>query len=106
MPARNPDGTWRNKRKPLVLTPKMLITRWVEAEVLRLKRFGLTFSSIAEQITAVEETCRKVNPSQDPAKLLTELLGLKSEGSEPAGFWSRVKTNLQAGRNPDGLCRR
>ena len=36
-----------------MLTPKMLITRWVEAEVLRLKRFGLTFSSIAEQITAV-----------------------------------------------------
>jgi hypothetical protein len=31
----------------------MLITRWVEAEVLRLKRFGLTFGSIAEQIAAV-----------------------------------------------------
>jgi hypothetical protein len=53
MPARNSDGTIRNARSPKKLTERSVRARWVEAEVLRLKRFGLSFSAAAEQITAV-----------------------------------------------------
>lgn len=53
MPARNTDGTIRNARAPKKLTDNTVRARWVEAEVLRLKRFGLSFVAVAEQITAI-----------------------------------------------------
>ncbi len=47
------DGTWRGVRQPLVASEKVLRARWLEAEVLQLKRMGLAFEAIAEQITRV-----------------------------------------------------
>jgi hypothetical protein len=40
MSARNPDGRFRNHNKPIVLSADMLRSRWLEGEVLRLKRLG------------------------------------------------------------------
>jgi hypothetical protein len=53
MPARNSDGTIRNARSPKKLTERSVRARWEEAETVRLKRFGLGFHPISEQITAV-----------------------------------------------------
>ena len=53
MSARNPDGRFRNHNKPIVLSPDMLRSRWVEGEVLRLKRLGFSYEAIAPQITEV-----------------------------------------------------
>jgi hypothetical protein len=53
MPARNSDGTIRNARTAKRLTDKSVRARWIEAEVLRLKRFGLSFTAIAHQITQI-----------------------------------------------------
>jgi hypothetical protein len=53
MMQRQPDGTWRNTRRPMVTSSAVLRARWVEAEVLRLKTMGLSFEEIAEQITRV-----------------------------------------------------
>jgi hypothetical protein len=53
MSARNPDGRFRNNKKPLVLSPEMLRSRWLEGEVLRLKRLGFSYEAIAHQITEV-----------------------------------------------------
>jgi hypothetical protein len=40
MSARNPDGRFRNHNTPIVLSADMLRSRWLEGEVLRLKRLG------------------------------------------------------------------
>ena len=53
MMKRQPDGTWRNARSPVVASLDILRARWVEAEVLRLKTMGLSFEEMAEQITHV-----------------------------------------------------
>jgi hypothetical protein len=53
MRTRNADGTWRSARKPSSVSERVRIARWVEAEILRLKRLGLSFDAIAEQITKV-----------------------------------------------------
>jgi hypothetical protein len=53
MMKRNPDGTWRNTRRPIIVSLRVLRARWVEAEVLRLKTMGLSLDEIAEQITRV-----------------------------------------------------
>src|ERR1700736_1006573 len=50
---RNADGTWRSPRKPGVTSESVIRARWLEAEVLHLKRMGLSFEAIAEQITRV-----------------------------------------------------
>jgi hypothetical protein len=51
---RNADGTWRNNRKPIKVGPKVIIARWVEAEVIRRKqRLAYSFETIAEQITQI-----------------------------------------------------
>jgi hypothetical protein len=52
MPHRNDDGTFRGKQAKK-LTERTLGARWVEAEVIRLKRLGMDFSRIADQITAI-----------------------------------------------------
>ncbi len=53
MPARNSDGTIRNARAPAKLTMRSVIARWVEAETLRRKQVGFSFSLIAEHLTAI-----------------------------------------------------
>ncbi len=50
---RQPDGTWRGPRQPVVASQALLKARWVEAETIHLKRMGLSFDAIAEQITRV-----------------------------------------------------
>lgn len=53
MMKRQPDGTWRGTRQTVVMSQGVLRARWVEAETLHLKRMGLSFEAIAEQITRV-----------------------------------------------------
>jgi hypothetical protein len=53
MMKRQPDGRWRSTRQTLVMSETLLRARWVEAETLHLKRMGLSFDSIAEQISRV-----------------------------------------------------
>jgi hypothetical protein len=53
MMKRQPDGTWRNARKAVVVSEAILKARWVEAETVRLKHMGLSFDAIADQITRV-----------------------------------------------------
>jgi hypothetical protein len=50
---RQPDGTWRSTRQAVVVSETVLRARWVEAETIHLKRVGLSFDAIAEQITRV-----------------------------------------------------
>jgi hypothetical protein len=50
---RQPDGRWRNARKGVVVSEAVLRARWVEAETIHLKRIGLSFDAIAEQITRI-----------------------------------------------------
>jgi len=51
--TRQPDGRWRGNQEPVVVSQAALRARWIEAEVLHLKRIGLTFEAIADQITRV-----------------------------------------------------
>jgi hypothetical protein len=53
MQSRNPDGRFRNHNQPAVLSDHALRARWLEGEVLRLKRLGFSFEAIAEQVTEV-----------------------------------------------------
>jgi hypothetical protein len=53
MMKRQPDGTWRNARRPVCVSEAVQRARWVEAETVRLKHMGLSFDAIAEQITRV-----------------------------------------------------
>lgn len=50
---RQPDGTWRSTRHPVVASEAVIRARWIEAETLHLKRIRLSFESIAEHITSV-----------------------------------------------------
>ena len=50
---RQPNGTWRAAREPLVASESVLRARWIESETIHLKRMGLSFDAIAEQITQV-----------------------------------------------------
>ena len=50
---RHPNGAWRGARQPAVVSEAVLRARWVEAETIHLKRMGLSFDAIAEQITRV-----------------------------------------------------
>jgi hypothetical protein len=50
---RHADGTWRGTRQAVVVSEAVLRARWLEAETIHLKRMGLSFDKIAEQITRV-----------------------------------------------------
>ena len=50
---RHPNGTWRGAKQPVAVSEAVLRARWVEAEAIHLKRMGLSFDLIAEQITRV-----------------------------------------------------
>ncbi|MGO9268220.1 MAG: hypothetical protein ACLQBA_25595 [Candidatus Binataceae bacterium] len=47
---RQPDGTWRGTRQAIVVSDTGLRARWIESEVIGLKKMGLSFDTIAEQI--------------------------------------------------------
>jgi hypothetical protein len=50
---RHPDGTFRNPCQPAVVSAAVRRARWVEAETVHLKRMGLSFDAIAEQLARV-----------------------------------------------------
>ena len=50
---RNPDGTWRNARHAIVISNRIVVARWVTAEILRCKRTGLSIAAIAVHIGRV-----------------------------------------------------
>jgi hypothetical protein len=50
---RQPDGRRRNARKAVVVSEAVLRARWIEAETISLKRIGLSFDAIADQITRI-----------------------------------------------------
>jgi hypothetical protein len=50
---RQPDGTWRSTRQPIVASAAVVRARWIEAEAVRLKQMGLSFDAVAEQISRV-----------------------------------------------------
>src|SRR5215469_94705 len=58
MQSRNPDGRFRNHNQPAVLSDHALRARWLEGEVLRIKRLGFSFEAIAEQVTEVGRSQR------------------------------------------------
>lgn len=46
-----------------------------------------------------EKTCEAQNPARDSTKALADILAIEGDSEDGvAAFWSRVKTNLQAGR--------
>jgi hypothetical protein len=47
---RQPDGTWLGTRQTIVVSDTGLRARWIESEVIGLKKMGLSFDTIAEQI--------------------------------------------------------
>jgi hypothetical protein len=53
MRKRQPNGRWRGTRQAVVVSEAILRARWIEAETINLKRMGLSFDAIAEQITRV-----------------------------------------------------
>jgi hypothetical protein len=50
---RQPDGTFRGAQQSVVVSPTVLRARWIESETIALKRMGLPFDGIAEQLTRV-----------------------------------------------------
>ncbi len=50
---RQPDGRWRGSRQAVVASEAVLRARWVEAETIHLKRIGLSFDAIADQLTRI-----------------------------------------------------
>jgi hypothetical protein len=48
---RQPDGRFRANRSAIQVSNKILISRWVEREVIRLKRMGMTFETIADLLS-------------------------------------------------------
>jgi hypothetical protein len=50
---RNPDGTWRNARHAIVVSTRIIVARWVSAEILRCKLSGLSMAAIAVHIGRV-----------------------------------------------------
>ena len=53
MIRRQPDGTWRGAKQAVFVSEGVLRARWIEAETIHLKRMGLSFEEIANQITRV-----------------------------------------------------
>jgi hypothetical protein len=50
---RNPDGTWRNARRGIVVSSRIVVASWVTAEILRCKLTGLSMAAIAVHIGRV-----------------------------------------------------
>jgi hypothetical protein len=50
---RNPDGTYRNARHPIVISARFIVGRWVSAEIMACKRKGLSMAAISNHISRV-----------------------------------------------------
>ena len=50
---RNPDGTYRNARHPIVVSARFIVGRWVSAEIMACKRKGLSMAAIAVHVSRV-----------------------------------------------------
>ena len=106
---RNPDGTWRNTRRPILASPEFLRSEWIKAEALRLKTMGLSFDQIAEQITQVGQGTRAGDGHRIPAgvvfprttqsadKPFTRRLGRRSH-SNPRWNWVNYASWITPGR--------
>jgi hypothetical protein len=53
MLKRQPSGKWRGPNQAVVVSEETLRARWIEAETIHLKRIGLSFEAIADQITRI-----------------------------------------------------
>lgn len=53
MRKRQPDGKWRGTRQAMAVSETVLRARWVEAETIHLRRIGLSFDAIADQIARI-----------------------------------------------------
>jgi hypothetical protein len=56
---RNSDGTLRRANRPKRLTNRSRIAGWIEAETLHLKRLGMGYQAIAEQVMGVAQGHRQ-----------------------------------------------
>jgi hypothetical protein len=63
---RNPDGAWRNARHAIVVSNRIIVARWVTAEILRCKLTGLSMAAIAVHI------CRVGQAQEQPLSPLPE----------------------------------
>ena len=50
---RNPDGRFRAANKAAVITTELIISRWVEGEIVQLRFLGLSFVNVRQQILKV-----------------------------------------------------
>lgn len=63
---RQPDGTWRSPRQPVVVSAATLRARWIEAEVIALRVKGFFLEDIAGHISRVGRGLEKpVTPLPD-----------------------------------------
>jgi len=84
MMKRQPDGTWRNTRRPIVASPEILRARWVEAEILRLKTMGLSFEDMALQITHVGRGKRPAMVTISPGVTFPDDYSITRQGCHKA----------------------
>jgi hypothetical protein len=56
---RNPDGTWCNARHGIVVSDRIVRSRWVSDEILRCKGTGLSVAAIAVHIGRVGQGYEK-----------------------------------------------
>src|SRR6266851_4429348 len=56
MMKRQPNGTWRGAGHPIVVSESVLRARWVEAETIHLKRMGLSFDAISEEMRKLDNS--------------------------------------------------
>jgi hypothetical protein len=75
------------------------IRREVIGQMLDYAANGVRYWPVETLRARFEQTCEIQNPGQDPTKALAGALSFENYGDDDvAAFWSRVKTNLQAGR--------
>lgn len=53
MSKRQSDGKFRGNKTPTLVSESVLRSRWIEQETIALKRVGLSFDAISDQITRV-----------------------------------------------------
>jgi hypothetical protein len=127
MMKRNADGTWRSTRRAVMVSEAVLRARWVETETVHLKRMGLSFEAIADQITRVgrgqatamvaisdsltfppdykisRQACHKAFTravAREPALAVDELRKLDSARSEE--MWMNLQPGIRKG-NPRSI---
>jgi hypothetical protein len=88
---RNPDGTYRNARHPIIISDRIIVAGWVSAEILACKRKGLSMAAISNHISRVgqglEQHCLPF-PMESPSRPITASVKVQS---------TRVITRLWTG---------